>query len=374
MVIPRYTSVWVGLAFCLAIAGCGNQKQPLSGYVQLSGKTMGTTWHVTCRDTIGRPLQSIIDSILVQINEEVSTYIPSSVISRFNKADSIFEIDYDFNSLISAEDSTGNGQTNPSPTGYKHFVANYIAASQVYHLSGGYFDPTVMPLVNYWGFGYEPRRKHSSLDSSSVDSLLRFVGLQRVIRTEISKKSRLVKSSPGVQLDFSALAKGHAVDIIALVLQKMEINDALVEIGGEVRAVGVNASGKPWRIGINTPLEGAHSADFERIVALENLSLATSGNYRNFYEIDGVKHSHTINPKTGYPEHNTLLSASVFAKDCRTADAWATAMMVVGLERAQELTAQIPEIESLLIFGAEDGSLQVWESDGLSSLLSDQKK
>lgn len=352
----------------MILTGCGNQQNPTphSQFVKFSGQTMGTTWHVTCRDTSGKPLGEFIDSLLVGINDEVSTYIPSSVISRFNQADSSFAIAFDFEQLFLPD---GNSPAPNWQSGQAHFVANYIAASDIFFQTNGYFDPTVMPLVNYWGFGYEPRKKHSLKDSAAVDSLLDLVGLDKVIRNEFGKSSRLVKSAPGVQLDFSAIAKGHAVDIIVLLLESMGVRDALVEIGGEVRAIGMSPRGAPWRIGISTPKEDAAQGDFERIVSLTNLSLATSGNYRNYYEIDGVKHSHTINPKTGFPEHNTLLSTSVFSKECRTADAWATAMMVVGLESAKALTLQNPSIESILIFGAPDGSTDVWESPGIQQIL-----
>ena len=235
---------------------------------------------------------------------------------------------------------------------------------EVYEATEGSFDPTVMPLVNYWGFGYagEPITR---VDSNKVDSLVQFVGFEKVIFEALALK----KDRPGVQLDFSACAKGYGVDEVGRFLETQGCNNYLVEIGGEVRARGINQRSKNWQIGINTPQEGGALDDYQAIVKLKDLSLATSGNYRNFYELNGVKYSHTINPKTGFPERNTLLSASVFAKDCMTADAYATAFMASGLDKAFDVALQNSEIDAYLIYSDEDGQMQVKYTEAVAGYL-----
>ena len=178
----------------------------------------------------------------------------------------------------------------------------------------------------------------------------------------------MVKTAPGVQLDFSALAKGYGVDEVARLLAGQGIQHYMVEIGGEVTAQGQSPRGDDWKIGINLPREDASMQDIQTAVPLHDQALATSGNYRNFYEVDGAKYSHTISPFTGFPERSTLLSASVFAPDCMTADAYATAFMAMGLEKAFVLASRLPGIEGYFLFNQEDGTLGVRYTEGLRPL------
>lgn len=344
-------SFFVSLFVVLIGMACSGQPQKENApYLSLEGRTMGTTYTVKYADREGRDFQSAIDSLLEAINLEVSTYIDSSTISRLNQADSLFLPGYD--------PRTGAWGTYANP----HFWINYEKAKEVFERSGGSFDPTVMPLVNYWGFGYTEKKPVTNIDSLKIDSLMAFVGLSRAIAAE---GRQIVKRYPGVQLDFSALAKGYGVDAVGLLLESKGVSDYLVEIGGELRAKGKNAEGAWWNVGINTPQEEASTSAIQMAFPLENQAIATSGNYRNFYEVNGQKFSHTINPKTGFPERSVLLSASVFAPDCMTADAYATAFMVMGKDKALPLAEELPNLEAYFIYSDESGNMLTAYTSGL---------
>jgi len=334
------------LWIALAAVGCNRDKQDqtvATNYLALEGQTMGTYYGLKYADSLGRNFQGAIDSLLEEINLGVSTYIESSLISQFNQSKGAFTL----------EDTT----SGPA----RHFLENYHAAKTVFRQSKGAFDPTVMPLVNYWGFGYTPKRKVMAVDSAAVDSLLRFVGFDKVTLSG----NLLRKSLPGVQLDFGGCAKGYGVDAMCRLLENKGIVHYLVNIGGEVRARGVNAKGEVWVVGINKPEEDGGLETVETALPLENRSVSTSGNYRNFYEVNGVKYSHTINPRTGFPERTTLLSASVFAGSSVFADAYGTAFMVLGKEKALELARSLPGIDAYLIYGKEDGGMGTEFTQGL---------
>lgn len=330
----------------MAATGCKQEKNDQTGtqdYIVLEGQTMGTYYGLKYADSLGRNFQVAVDSLLEEINQGVSTYIASSLISKFNQSNATFTL----------EDTT----RGPA----RHFLENYHAAKAVFRQSEGAFDPTVMPLVNYWGFGYTPKRKVMAVDSSTVDSLLHFVGFDKVTLSG----NVLRKSLPGVQLDFGGCAKGYGVDAICRLIESKGIVNYLVNIGGEVRARGVNGKGEVWVVGINTPEEDAALETIEEVLPLKNRSVSTSGNYRNFYEANGIKYSHTINPHTGFPERTTLLSASVFAPNSLLADAYGTAFMVLGKEKALQLARSMPGIDACLIYGKEDGSLGVEYTQGV---------
>jgi thiamine biosynthesis lipoprotein len=233
------------------------------------------------------------------------------------------------------------------------FIAVFNKAQEISRLTGGYYDITCAPLVNLWGFGFE---KANTVTPQRVDSIREFVGYQKVWLNG----RKVVKSDPRVQLDASSIAKGYAVDVIAELLDGYGIADYMVEIGGEVRTRGVNPDGKPWRIEILKPIDDVFGAkqEFQKAVTLKDYSLATSGDYRNFYVKDGKKIAHTINPLTGYPVANAVHSASILYLDCMTADALATACMSLGLERAVALADSIPHLDYLFIYSDEAGNLQ----------------
>ena len=297
----------------LLLTSCRQEKkpavvsQPISKvYQKLAGKTMGTTWHVTYAGDNNQRHQQAIDSMLIRLNDEVSTYIPTAIISQFNQSEEGLQ-------LNSKE--------------HAHFLKNYKAAVNIYKNTKGHFDPTVMPLVNYWGFGYTGREKVKEADKQKVKELLNYVGMDNV---ELSDDNFLSKKQKETQIDFSALAKGYGVDLICQYFENEEITDYFVEIGGEVRTKGKNPDNQLWTVGISRPEMESAPNDFYMTMQINNNALATSGNYRNVYTVDGVHYFHTIDPVTGFPKGDRLLSASVVAKDCMTADAYATALMVMG--------------------------------------------
>ena len=319
------------------------QEEDKKHYLKVTGKTMGTYYAVTYNDPQKRNLKSGIDSLLEIINLEVSTYIDSSLISQFNKKAGAKE-------EMIIEDN--------------HFAQNLRKAREIYQETEGAFDPTVMQLVNYWGFGYSPKRAVEVVDSMRVDSIMEYVGFTKLRIKEIEgRKLSVIKPLSEIQLDFSALAKGYGVDAVGQLLEQHGIMDYLVDIGGEMVARGKNAGGGWWQVGVRTPQKGTN--EIESILSLENQAMATSGNYENFYEVNGRKYGHTINPKSGYPEISSLLSATVLTSDCMTADAYATAFMVMGLDRAFELAAETPELEACFIYGTENGELGVMYTEGL---------
>jgi thiamine biosynthesis lipoprotein len=299
---------------------------------------MGTSYRVVYLDETARNFQKSVDSLLVVFNESLSTYIPASEISRFNQGDSLY---YE------------------SP----FFYPVLVSSKKVFELTEGAFDPTIGPLVNLWGFGPGgPQLK----DSVKIDQLLPLVNFNNIV----FDKEKVSKMKPGIYLDFSANAKGHGVDIIADFLQKQGIANMLVEIGGELVAKGVNENEEIWKVGVSRPEVVGRAEDLFSVVALNNKALATSGNYRNYYEIEGKKISHTIDPATGRPVRHGLLSATVIADDCMTADALATALMVMGTEKAIALQEKNREFEIFLIYNDEEGNMISYVSEGLKPYLS----
>ncbi len=311
---------------------------------------MGTYYKITYYDSLGRSLQPGVDSLLAQLNQEVSTYIESSTISRFNQSEKGIALTY-------------NPYGEDEPYENEHFKKNFALAVSMYRTTDGNLDATVMPLVNYWGFGYSEKRKITRVDSNRIDSLLEFVGMDMV---DMSSDS-LRKKKPGVQLDFSALAKGYGVDLIGTFLANRGIQHFFVDIGGEVVVSGESPRGDAWRIGISDPRDNAGLEDIQTAIPITDRAMATSGNYRNVYEANGVKYSHTINPQTGYPERSSLLSATVLAANCMQADALATACMVSGADQAMEYAKNDNQIDVYLIIGLPDGSLDVRYSEGFNT-------
>lgn len=290
--------------------------------IRIEGSTMATTYHITYFDPKGRNFTGSIDSVLVLVNKSINTYDPTAEVSVFNR----------------------------SKTGIK-FSLPYLLpplqkAREVTEASGGAFDLTVMPLVNAWGFGPD---KQNIPDSTQVDSLKGFVGFAKIGFNQDS----LWKSDERTQLDFGGIGQGYGADVITNFLRSKGVENMFVELGGEGMAVGKNTeSGKPWRIGILDPL---NTGNFKAFVSLSNRSFTTSGNYYNFREVNGQRFSHTIDPATGYPAKRAILSATVFAADCTTADAWATALMVMGHERAIEVLKAHSELDAFLVYSTTDG-------------------
>ena len=343
----QFNKLFAAFALISMLLACEAEQKPTM--IDLAGKTMGTTYHISYRDSLGRNLQSSIDSLLRVINQEVSTYIPDSRISQFNRSDSGIFIP----------------ATVPN-----YFAHNLKLSGLVYGHSGGWFNPCVMPLVRYFNFGPD-KKELLKIDSSLVDSLQKLVNFDAVSVAEDAKGVFIRKNIPRLEVDFSAIAKGDACDQLGILLESRGLRNYMVEIGGEVRARGFLSKGFGWMVGINRPTEEASTKDMQVIVELQDLSLATSGNYRNFHEVNGVKYAHTINPFTGYPERNTLLSVSIFAKDCGFADALATAAMAMGLKRAEEMLHRLEGVEAYFIYSDDTGKMQTRFTDGLKNIIKD---
>ncbi|MBE0641517.1 MAG: FAD:protein FMN transferase [Bacteroidales bacterium] len=328
--------VFLWFSFLMLAVSCttGKQVEP----VRIQGEAQGTYYAVTYYDPMLRDLKPSLDSLLRAFDQEASLWVENSVISRINRNDTNYTL----------------GQ---------HMKDMLIMAKSVAEETNGAFDITVGPLVNIWGFGF---RKGEMPDSSAVDSLRTFIGYDKISL----KGDILVKSDPRVEIDLNAIAQGYCVDLIGEFLEALGIMNYLVDIGGEVLARGKKADGSPWKVGIERPAEDAFSQrELQSIVRLTDRALATSGSYRKFYEKDGVKYSHTIDPLTGYPVQHSLLSASVMAGSSALADAYATALMVMGTDNAIQFVNSSKDIEAFLIFTNETGEYQVWVSPGLEEML-----
>jgi FAD:protein FMN transferase len=304
--------------------------------IEVSGKTMGTSYAIKYLDYEGTNYQKEIDSILIAFNQSLSIYIPESEISRFNK---------------------GTLHKFESP----FFYPVLKKSREVYEKTQGAFNPAILPLVQAWGFGTDKKLR---ADVSKIDSLLSLVRFDSIFFDQTS----VCKLSPDVTLDLGAIAKGYGADIIAEFLESKQIENFMVEIGGEIVGKGKNEKGNTWVIGINRPTEG-NDQNFQSIVQLENRALATSGNYRNYYEKDGKKYAHTISPYTGYPVNHTLLSASVFSSDCMSADAYATAFMVLGLDESKKILESEPSLDAILIFSNDEGELETFTTPGIKPFI-----
>lgn len=345
----------------LFVFSCRNAEKNDSGaFLHVNGNAQGTTYHITYRDSLGRSFQAQVDSIFAAFNKEASTYDTTSVISLFNKSAESFVLPFTAEEaanwpIPAAGDKTG-----------AHFISNYYASLDFFYLSEGAFDPTVLPLVNYWGFGTKGIQPVETVDSSRVDSLLLLVGMDKVLAFE---GNQLKKTAPGVQLDFNAIAPGYCVDLLGKFLESYGISNYLVELGGEVRARGLNDRAEPWNIGINTPDPDAGLTEMKLVVQLKDRALATSGNYRKFYEVNGQKYVHTINPKTGYPEQSNLLSATILAPTATEADALATACMVMGLDKAYEFIVGQQNLDGCFIFANPDGTMDVRYTPALEAFI-----
>jgi FAD:protein FMN transferase len=234
-------------------------------------------------------------------------------------------------------------------------------------MTDGTFDITVGPLVKAWGFGPD---EHKNFSEAKRDSLIKLVGMGKVSLIN----GHVVKSDPGICLDVNAIAQGYSVDVICAFFDNLGIKNYLIEIGGEVRAKGTKA-GALWRIGIDKPEDNNMSPgeELQAVIRISDKALATSGNYRKFYIEDGVKYSHTIDPRTGYPARNKLLSASIMADDCAMADGIATACMVMGKEGAIEFIRKNPQLSGYLVFSDDNGNFRTWMSENMKGFISEEE-
>jgi FAD:protein FMN transferase len=311
----------------------GNPKQ-----IRFEGETMATTYHITYFDEQERNFKNSVDSLLAVVNKSINNYDPSSEISRFN--------------------SHPRGLAFQLP----YLKPPLEVAAAVVAASKGAFDPTVMPLVNAWGFG---PKSQALPDSTEIDSLLSFVGFERIRFNSDS----IWKLDERTQIDFGGIGQGYGADVITDFLRSKGIHHMFVELGGEGMACGMNLeSKKPWKVGILDPRSTYENQFFKAYIELSDRSFTTSGNYFNYREVNGQKFSHTIDPVTGYPSKKEILSASVFADDCATADAWGTAIMVMGHQQAIELLKDNRGIDAFLIYSTTQG-IATFATEGISGKL-----
>lgn len=317
--IPKKIMLWLlpllAIAAFVLIMMKGHGEDKAVAWQHDEGFIFGTVYNITYHHS--EDLQTEIEAELMKVDREFSMFNSESTVARINRGDSLVERSEMFNEV-------------------------YALAMKVNADTQGAFDITVAPLVNAWGFGF----KHEQMPTpEQVDSLLQIHS----------------------QLDFAAIAKGYGCDVVASLLESRGINDYMVEIGGEIAIHGMNHKREPWRVGVNKPVDDSLSVSGElhAVLKLSDVCLATSGNYRNFYYKGGRKYAHTIDPRTGYPVQHEVLSATVLADNCATADAYATAFMVLGLDSTRSVLERHPEMKAYLIYTDQDDDYAVWHSPGL---------
>lgn len=305
-------------------------------YHRNEGMVFNTIYHFTYEAT--EDYQARLEAELCRFNGSLSPFEKNSIISRFN-----------------ANDTTARADN--------WFTTVFNRSREIFLDTEGAFDPTVSPLVNAWGFGF---KSGINPTPETIDSLWQLVGMDRMSLVD----GRLYKEDSRMTLNFSAIAKGYAVDVVAAFLREKGVENYLVEIGGEIAAHGRNSRGELWRVGVDTPDEGnVAGGAIEAVIAISDGAMATSGNYRNYRIVDGRRVAHTIDPSTGYPALHNLLSATVLAPDCMTADAYATAFMVLGVERGLEIAARHAGLEAYLIYAVDSVTTAVAMTPGMQQYL-----
>ena len=317
----------------VALSACNSDP---AKYITNSGMIYGTYYSIKYEHPDGKDIQAEIDAELKRQSNIFSHYEKESTISNVNN----------------------NIATKLEP----EFVKCFQRSMEISKITHGAFDITAGPLISAWGFGPEDRQK---MTDEMVQVLKDLIGYQK-IRIE---NGEVIKDIPEMTINMSAIAKGYTCDLIGAFLAKKGCQNYMVDIGGEIVAKGVNGKGKKWSIAIRLPYENPFKEEWSDVLNLDNRAMATSGNYLNFYEADGKKYAHTIDPGTGYPVQHSLLSATVLANDCMTADAFATAFMVLGKDLGIEIARLVPGLEIYFIYGDEQGEFQVYMSEGFGEHL-----
>jgi thiamine biosynthesis lipoprotein len=334
--MKKYPQFIIVLIILLITTGVAAQKEHL-----IQGQTMGTTYHIKVVTGVSESVNGLkekIDRRLAEINKVFSTYIKDSEISRFNavnRAGEKFQVSDDFMQVMRV-------------------------ARDIHRLSKGAWDGTVNPLVDLWSFG-PTRREPRKPSSDAIKTLLPKIGFEQI---QIIEPKFLAKNLTAVTLDLNAIAKGYAVDQVSKLVAANEFKNYLVEIGGEVYAAGLRPDGQRWRVGINRPAKEAAFNEVYKVVSIYNQAFATSGDYRNFFELNGVRYSHVIDPRTGYPVSNGVVSVSIIADNCTLADGLATAIMVMGAEKGIRLVDTMSDLEAFIVVEKSDGSLVDYSSRG----------
>lgn len=307
-------------------------RQRSTPYQHDKGMVFGTVYHITYQSS--QNLQKEIESQLAQVDASLSPFNKRSIITAINE--------------------------NRDTVVNKMFTDVFTLAMKISDITDGSFDITVAPLVNAWGFGFKggamPTRHQ-------VDSLKRLVGYRKVSLSN----GRVTKSDPRIMLDCSSIAKGYGCDVVAHYLRSKGIDNYMIEIGGEIVTRGISEKRLPWKIGVTKPTDDSLNVnqEIQTVINVTDKAMATSGNYRNFYYKNGRKYAHTIDPATGYPVQHTILSSTVIADDCATADAYATAFMVMGLDKAKAVLSRHPELMAYFILAGAGGNNDVWYSPSM---------
>lgn len=312
--------------------------------VEIRGEAQGTFYSIKyLSEESTPPLNKFyFDNLFASVDSSLSIYKPYSLVNKFNNGDSILTDD-------------------------PWFIQMVLQSDKVYRESNGAFDPSVVHLVNAWGFG--PDSKSYGADVP-IDSLLRISGWDKVGFELLPNGKMLIKKKvKGIKIGFNAIAQGYTSDIIAEKLEKNNIHDYLIDAGGELRAKGFNQKGEIWKIGIDKPVALQYSREIVAVIPLENASVATSGSYRKYYEVDGVKYSHAISPKTGKPVDHSLLSVTIITDSCSLADAYATAIMIMGVEEGIDFLSKHPEIDAYLVYSDTLGELKSYNTQGIEEVL-----
>ena len=329
------------LIFLICLVSCSiDESSKKSVLVTNKGNTQGTYYYIKYLSINGQSFQSDIDSILNEIDLSLSIYNNNSLISNINSGDSV-NTDFLFNTV-------------------------FDVSKEINEKTNGAFDPSISPLVNYWGFYNYTGVKEILVDSTEINNILKNIGFGK-----IKIKNNLVQLPTNMSLDFNSIAQGYTVDLIGSHLRKVGVNDFLINVGGENLASGKNQEGDIWKIGIEKPTNKINY-DYKLILSLNNKAIATSGNYRKFHKINGKKYSHVIDPSTGYPAYNRLLSVSVIHDDCMIADAYATAFMVMGVKKTKDFIKKNKELQVFLIYSSkENEELETYISPSLNNSVID---
>ena len=304
-----------------------------SNYIRIQGDALGTTYNVIVQSkSNSNQIKQSIDSIFEVVNNSMSTYRSNSIISRVNQSQNPVKVD-------------------------SHFIEVFNKSKEIWKLSSGYFDPTAGSIVNLYGMG--PDSNIQTINKYKIDSVMQYVGLDKVY---LDQKNNIVKANRDVYIDFNAIAKGYSVDLIKELLLSIKSENFLIEVGGELITMGVNEKNKKWKVAIQNPID---LSSFYSEITLDEMSLATSGNYRKF-RVDsktGIRYAHIVNPINGESMSNNILSASVITKSCIEADAWATSLMLMDTKKAIEVINNIADTEVLILTAMNDQIIPV-KSDG----------
>ena len=314
----------------LLLISCGSDS---SIYKRIQGDALGTTYNVIVQSELnsGKIKQSI-DSIFEVVNNSMSTYRTNSIISRVNQSQNPVKVD-------------------------NHFIEVFRKSQEIWKLSNGYFDPTAGSIVNLYGMG--PNTNLQSINRYKIDSVMQYVGLDKVY---LNNQNEIVKTKGGVYIDFNAIAKGYSVDLIKDLLTKMNSENFLIEVGGELITMGVNEKNTKWKVAIQNPID---LSSYYTEISIDGMSLATSGNYRKF-RIDsqtGIRYAHIVNPIDGESMTNNILSASVVSSSCIEADAWATSLMLMDPIEATKIINNIEDTEVLILTAVNDEIIPI-KSEG----------